>query len=150
MNYTIYADGLCEPNPGVGTWAFIAFDSTGREIAKDSGSAGAGVTNNVAEYRAVIEALVWCHEMDTDSVLILTDSQLVVNQLNGSWQVKSENIRSWYDNAKDLIEPHVKIEWVKGVDNKADELTRTAYEKETGLYPMPHTKGDWKAKLVKR
>jgi len=151
MKYTIYADGLAEPtNPGVATWGYIVFDEDGNEIHSDSGLTGMNHTNNAAEYHSVIEALVYCHEMDTDEFLILSDSQLVVKQLNGEWAVKSDNIRSWYDNAKDLIEPHVKIAWVKGVDNKADELTRLAYEKQTGLYPLPRTKGEWKAKLIKR
>lgn len=150
MKYTIYTDGLTEPNPGKSAWAFIVYDNDGNEVAQQSEFMGNNFTNNAAEYRAVIEALVWCHEKDTDEFLILSDSRLVVNQLNGEWQVKSNSIRSWYDNANDLIEPHVQIAWVKGTENKADELTRLAYEKETGLYPMPRTNGERYARLVKR
>lgn len=148
MKYLIHCDGIAEPNPGHGAWAFIVFDGTGQEVASKSGYIGSNVTNNVAEYRAVIEALVWCHELDEDECLIQTDSQLVVNQLNGSWQVKSDNLRSWYDNAKDLLEPHVRIEWVKGSDNKADELTRQEYMKATNLYPHPREKGQYKVKFT--
>lgn len=148
--YTIYCDGLCEPNPGVAVWAFIVFDERGIEWHRASGLVQ-GTTNNEAEYQAVIEALVWCHEL-ADEFLILTDSQLVVNQINGTWQVKAENLKSWYDNAKDLIEPdaNLTIAWVKGTENKADELTRTQYEIETGYYPMPRQKGDRYSKLITR
>jgi ribonuclease HI len=105
-------------------------------------------TNNTAEYAGIIEALVYCHEDDSNDYLILTDSQLAVKQLNGEWKVKSEKLRSWYDNAKDLIEPHVTIGWVKGSENKADGLTRLAYAEATGLYPHPRSKSDYRVKFT--
>ncbi len=148
MKYTIYADGIAEPNPGHAAWAFIVFDENGKEYSSWNNYIGNNITNNVAEYRAVIEALVWCHEKHDDECLILTDSQLVVKQLNGEWQVKSDNVRSWYDNAKDLMQPHVTLAWVKGTDNKADEMTRVAYMNATGLYPHPREKGQFKVKVT--
>jgi len=150
MRYEIHCDGLTEPNPGRGSWAFIVFNGLGDKVFQVSGMMVGGVTNNQSEYRSMIEALVWAHEKENDEIIIYSDSQLVVNQLNGSWQVKSDSIRSWYDNAKDLMESHVKIEWIKGLDNQADELTRLAYEKEMGLYPLPRQKGQFAATLIKR
>lgn len=151
MKYEIHTDGLTEPNPGPSSWAYIVFDQFGDEVHRESGMMVRNSTNNETEYRAMIEALVWAHERDEDEITIYSDSQLVVKQLNGEWQVKSDKIRSWYDNAKDLIEPHVNIDWIKGTDNQADLLTRCQYEESTGLYPMPRTsKGQWKAELVKR
>lgn len=151
MKYEIHCDGLTEPNPGPGSWAFIVFDEFGEEVESQSGMMPQNpCTNNQTEYRAMIEALVWAHERDEDEVVIYSDSQLVVKQLNGEWQVASDNIRSWYDNANDLIEPHVKIAWIPGKDNQADELTRMVYEAATGLYPMPRSKKQRKAQLVKR
>ena len=148
MKYLIHCDGITEPNPGKGAWAFIVFDGFGKEVTSKTGWMGDGVTNNETEYRAVIEALVWCHELDEDEFLIQTDSQLVVKQLSGEWQVHNPRVRSWYDNAKDLIEPHIQIEWIPGKDNRADELTRLAYMNETGLYPHPRTKTDFRVKFT--
>lgn len=150
MKYTIHADGICEPNPGKGAWAFVVFNDEDSQIVAKYDYAGDDRTNNQMEYLAVIEALVWCHEMDDDEFVIYSDSMLVVNQLNGRWDVKSDNVRSWFDNAFDLIQPNVQIKWVKGSENRADELTRVAYEKGTGLYPEPRQKGQWKAILVSR
>lgn len=147
MKYTIYADGLAEANPGHATWGFAVYEGDYLITAKN-GYIGDNFSNNVAEYCAVIEALVYAHEDDENQYEILTDSQLVVKQLNGEWQVKSDNIRSWYDNAKDLIEPHVTIGWVKGSENKADDLTRLAYAEATGLYPHPREKGSYKVKFT--
>lgn len=147
MKFTIYADGLCEPNPGKASWGYAVYHE-GALLTAKNGFMGDGKTNNQAEYMAVIEALVYCHEDDDNEYEILTDSQLVVNQLNGLWQVKSDSIRSWYDNAKDLIESHVTIGFVKGIDNRADELTRLAYAEATGLYPHPREKGQYKVKFT--
>ena len=148
MKYKIYCDGIAEDNPGHAAWAFIVFNDQDDEIISKFDYIGNNVTNNVADYRSVIEALAWCHEMDDDEFLILSDSQLVVNQLNGRWQVKSDNLKSWFDNAFDLIQPNVQIAWVKGTDNKADELTRLAYMGATGLYPHPREKGERFVKMT--
>lgn len=150
MKFTIYADGICEPNPGKGAWSFSVYDADGELVTAQNGFMSDNETNNTAEYRAIIEALVYCHEDDTNDYEILTDSQLVVKQLNGEWQVKSEKLRSWYDNAKDLLIDcsHVTVGWVKGSDNRADDLTRLAYAEATGLYPHPREKGQWQVKFT--
>ena len=146
MKYEIHADGICEPNPGLGAWAFVVFDENGKQIDAQYHFVGSGETNNTAEYRAVIEALVWAHELDQDEVVIKTDSKLVVEQLARRWNV-SDKMRSWWDNANDLIEPHVKIEWIPGAENKADYFTRRAYQLVTGIWPVPRVKKN-KSKIV--
>lgn len=151
MKYTIYCDGLAEPNPGGGSWGFVVFDEYNNKVIEQKGFVGWKQTNNEMEYRAVIEALVWCHEFENAEITIYTDSQLVVNQLNGAWQVHSPNLQGWFDNANDLFHRDTTtIAWVRGTENKADELTRLAYEEESGLYPMPRQKGQAKASMVKR
>ena len=148
MKYEIHADGICEPNPGLGAWAFVVFDENGKQLDAQYRFVGEGETNNTAEYRAVIEALVWSHELDQDEVVIKTDSMLVVNQLNGQWNV-SDKRRSWWDNARDLIEPHVRIEWIAGTENKADYFTRRAYQIGTGIWPQPRVKKTKQKILIK-
>lgn len=149
MKYTIYTDALCEPNPSdKATWAFVVYDAEDELVTSCQGAMVGSQTNNTAEYAAMIEALTYAHEDDSNDYEILTDSQLVVKQLSGEWQVKSENLRSWYDNAKDLIEPHITIGWVRGSENKADGLTRLAYAEATGLYPHPRTKSDYRVKFT--
>ncbi len=149
MKYVIYCDGLCEPNPSdKASWGYVVYDASCELVVARSGVMVGQQTNNTAEYAAIIEALVYCHEDDSNDYLILTDSQLAVKQLNGEWKVKSDKLRSWYDNAKDLIEPHVTIGWVKGTENKADGLTRLAYAEATGLYPHPRSKSDYHVKFT--
>ncbi len=97
MQMTIYADGLCEPrNPGgFACWAWVAFDNSGQEIANNRGCVGSGqgMTNNVAEYSAVLEAFRFASEsFYSKQVQFYTDSQLVVKQVNGEWSCNSPNL----------------------------------------------------------
>ena len=57
---TIYTDGFCEPNPGgFACWGWVAYDRAGKELQQDFGCLGYGdgMTNNRAEYEAVLQAL---------------------------------------------------------------------------------------------
>ena len=151
MKYTIYTDGLCEPNNGSpngkATWGFSVYDGD-KLVYANNGAMVGEQTNNTAEYAAMIGGLTYASADKENEYEILTDSLLVVNQLNGRWLVKSDRLQSWYDNAKDLIEPHITIGWVKGSENKADEWTRVAYGEVTGQYPLPRVKGSFKCKFI--
>ncbi len=50
-------------------------------------------TNNIAEYTAVIEALMWLTQHPADYIQFFLDSTLVVNQLNGLFKVKEPHLR---------------------------------------------------------
>lgn len=149
----IHADGICEPNPGKAAWAFIVFDETGEVFAKKNGYLGDGKTNNYAEYTAVGKAALWCVELACGShvdqtketkyeIEILSDSMLVVNQVNGSWECHDKRLCALRDCVKELFCLHggIALSWVRGTENQADVLTRHAYRDATGFYPMPRVK----------
>ena len=74
------------------------------------------ITNNQAEYLAVIEALLHAYEGD----VIYTDSQLVADQLQGEYEVQTENLFDLFHQADDLLtERDVKIEWIPREQNMA-------------------------------
>ena len=142
---TIHADGICEPNPGKAAWAFIVFDEAGEVLHEDKGYLGDDRTNNYAEYTAVGKAARWCVEFARGKQIeLLTDSQLVVNQVNGVWQCQKEQLQTLRDRVKELFEMHeyITLGWIKGTDNQADILTRHAYRDATGIFPLPRVK--WK------
>jgi ribonuclease HI len=131
---TIKCDGLCEPNPGgIGTWAFIVYDEDGNFVTEDYGVAleGEGATNNVAEYWAVIKAIEWLTEQDDEyEAEILSDSQLVVQQLNGKWACHKPHLMALYLTAYGLLEllNVCNFGWIPRSENQAaDALTRLAY-----------------------
>ena len=76
-------------------------------------------TNNDMEYEAVIYALTIAKDGDT----ILTDSQLVVNQLTKGWKVKARNLMVKYNHAKDLYEnKNISLLWIPRDENLAGKI----------------------------
>jgi ribonuclease HI len=73
-------------------------------------------TNNVREYEAVICALGQCGIGDE----ILTDSALVVNQVNGKWRVKEKHLQPLCDTARQMMnDKSAKLAWVPREENLA-------------------------------
>ena len=134
MALTIYCDGLCEPrNPGgYGCWAWIAFDEQGQELESCCGCLGHGptMTNNIAEYEAVIRALSWATEHGAIGVIVRTDSQLAVNQINGSWRINKPHLASLAEKARPLLTAlQGQLEWVPREQNtRADATSHKAYQ----------------------
>lgn len=135
----VYFDGLCQPvNPGgIACYAFVV-KSNGKIIHSDYGMAGEPFskdsTNNVAEYTALAKALEWlvASNLVSDKVVINSDSQLVVNQLEGNYKVKAKRIIPLYRQVLLLKRKFsdVEISWVPREKNReADRLTNIAYNK---------------------
>ena len=131
-------DGLCEPkNPGgVATYGFVITDDRGKVICEGKGVVGAGfmgddVTNNVAEYMALIRALECLKERGIkDKVIIMGDSQLVIKQLKGEYRVRSERMKPLYQKAKELLKGvDYELKWVpRRLNEYADRLSREAFK----------------------
>jgi len=94
---------------------------------------GDDVTNNVAEYTAVIKGLRWLYEngMEKEKVLVFGDSMLVIKQMNGEYSVNSGRIWPLYSEAMELAGKFfdVRFQWVpRSRNSEADGLSRRAYE----------------------
>jgi len=131
----VYVDGLCQPvNPGgVAAYGFVIYVD-GRRVHEASGVAAVGeeATNNVAEYAAIIGALEWLLERGyaDEEVVVRSDSQLAVRQLNGVYAVRSRRIRPLYERVVELAEKFgsIRFEWIPRERNlEADLLSREAY-----------------------
>jgi len=81
------------------------------------------VTHNEAEYRAVIAAL---EAVPTDVLIILySDSQLVVNQLNKTWAIKEEHLRKLAQHIWKIIAEKrliVRFKWIKRQENPVGKV----------------------------
>lgn len=131
-----YFDGLCEPvNPGgVATWG-IVISSGKKVIHRDSGLAcdpcSRNATNNYAEYIALIKAARYCLDHEMENVRFMGDSLLVVNQVNGLYRVKSQNIIQLHEQAVALLNrlKSYTLQWIPRKKNAmADNMSREAYE----------------------
>lgn len=130
----IWIDGLCEPiNPGGTACIGYVIKKDDVTIAEGCDVIGKheGMTNNVAEYTALIYALkeIKRLKLENEFLTIKSDSQLLVNQMNRKWAVKAPLIIPLYKIAKDLTNGlHYCMEWVPREENEeADKLTRLAY-----------------------
>jgi len=82
-----------------------------------------GISHNVGEYIAVIEALKEAVNRKLKAVEVYTDSLLVVEQVNCRWKVKQAHLLPYRDEARDgLIKLEGKLTWVGRDDNIAGRV----------------------------
>jgi len=137
---TLFFDGLCRPkNPGgVATYGYVIYKD-GKNVKSGHGviGSGAGMTNNVAEYSALKHAAEWvCRHGGDDEIVNKGDSQLVIHQMNGTWQVKSETSKTFVPEIRRLLEGRkTSFVWIPREQNaEADRISNIAYS-ESGREP---------------
>ena len=88
---TAYIDGGARGNPGpAGYGVYIQLpDGSIEELHGGLGIA----TNNVAEYRALVEGLRKAVELAVSEVEVVSDSELLVKQMRGDYRVKNAALR---------------------------------------------------------
>jgi ribonuclease HI len=97
----IFTDGGAEPNPGPGGIGVVIRDRQGETVTTISRSVGR-VTNNQAEYMAVITALEKALSLGFDEVEMRADSELIVRQINGRYKVRNSNLKPLYQKVVQL------------------------------------------------
>lgn len=102
----IFCDGLCEiRNPGgTATYGFVVYQDQ-EKIYEECGvvAKGQSATNNVAEYTAGIRAVEWIRKsgLDKEKILLMSDSQLLIRQLQGIYSVRSPRIYPLWKRVKE-------------------------------------------------
>jgi ribonuclease HI len=143
---TIYFDGLCRPrNPGgVATYGYLVYKD-GKKVRNGNGviGSGTGMTNNVAEYSALKHAAEWAvQHCPDDEIVIKGDSQLVIHQMSGTWQVHSETSKKFVPEIRRLLEGRkTRFVWIPREQNaEADLLSNLAYS-QAGKEPADTPSG---------
>ncbi|MCC6961745.1 MAG: ribonuclease HI family protein [candidate division Zixibacteria bacterium] len=106
----IYTDGASRNNPGKGSGAFI-FVLKDDIICSDAQYFG-DITNNQAEYKALIMALDRVIEFTRWHIRIHSDSELLIKQMSGDWRVKEPMLKELYREAGELEKGIQKIEYL--------------------------------------
>jgi ribonuclease HI len=87
----LYCDGASKGNPGhAGTGAVLIIDENKITLSEYIGIA----TNNIAEYKALLQGLYEARRQSVTNIEIFTDSELLAKQINGVYKVKSPNLQS--------------------------------------------------------
>ena len=106
----LHFDGGSRGNPGPGYGSYV-LTRDGQEVHRCRLSLGPRLTNNEAEYRALIaglaDALNWLagHQLDParETIEVRGDSQLVIRQLQGTWKAREPRLAALRDRALGLL-----------------------------------------------
>ena len=123
----IHIDGASRGNPGEAGFGIHVSDAQGQERAALYGYLGRA-SNNVAEYQALIHALRWALQQGERRVLVFSDSELVVRQVEGRYKVKHPDMIPLHREATALLRrfetasvSHVRREKNRDADRLANQ-----------------------------
>ena len=128
--YKVFCDGASRSNPGEAAIG-VSIQENGDEIHTISEAIGIA-SNNVAEYKSLIFALQYSLENNYLNLEIFLDSKLVVEQINGNFKVKSDNLKKLNSDALNLLKKFdsISIKHIYREQNKrADQLANMALDK---------------------
>jgi len=126
----LYVDGASRGNPGEAGAGFYLVDEEGNEILRGMRFLGS-MTNNAAEYQALILGLRETLGIGGTSIEIYTDSELVAKQVKGIYTVKNKRLRRLYREAVKLLDKFHRSEVIsiRREDNReADRLANEAID----------------------
>ncbi len=132
MELVVHVDGGARGNPGP-AGAGVVVRTVAGEAIHEAGYFLGSQTNNVAEYVALIRALERIGSVPATSVTIHSDSELLVRQLTGDYQVKAPNLKVLYEQVQRLLLrlPRWQIRHVRREQNRrADELANLAMDEK--------------------
>ncbi|HTY43886.1 MAG TPA: ribonuclease HI family protein [Patescibacteria group bacterium] len=97
------SDGGSKGNPGPGAIGVIVRDDN-KILISYSAKIGKFVTNNIAEYEALIKALELAQRVTKDELTCFLDSELVVRQLLGEYKVSNPKLMPLFLKVQKLQE----------------------------------------------
>jgi len=113
-------DGGARGNPGPAAYGYVLEDEDGTVLDARGETIGVA-TNNVAEYRALIAGLEKAVELSIDELEVISDSELLVKQMQGEYRVKNEALRELNDEANFLEKKLGRVRY-KAVRREHNEL----------------------------
>ena len=132
--FTAHCDGGSRGNPGPSGYGAVIQDPQGHTVARLSQFLGTQ-TNNYAEYQGLLAVLDWAIRNGASRLKVVSDSELMVNQMKGRYKVSSPALRPLFDQAKLLSKKLEKFEithTLRGGNKEADRLANEAMDKGQG------------------
>ena len=134
MKLKTYTDGGARGNPGPAAIGVLICDS-GDEIIAEHGEAIGEATNNVAEYRALLDGLKRAMEIGATELECFLDSELVVKQMRGEYKLKNFALQKLHDEAEKIARALHKVSYhhlrrEAGKMPRADQLVNWALDQK--------------------
>lgn len=128
--FTLYTDGGARGNPGPAGAGALLLGPDGAEVEAISAYLGE-MTNNQAEYRALLLGLQAAVDNGVQALDVRMDSELIVKQMNGEYKVKHPEMKVLHSQARQLV---AKIDTVsfnhirRELNGDADALVNQAID----------------------
>ena len=129
-----HCDGGARGNPGPAGFGAVLVDSAGVPLAELSEFLGFR-TNNFAEYSGLLAVLDWALRNGHSRMRVVSDSELMVKQIQGKYKVNSPDLRPLYEEAKRRITQLEGFEIQHALRHKnkvADRLANEAMDRGMG------------------
>ena len=125
MKVIVHVDGGARGNPGPAGFGALIQDAEGRVLAELSEFLGIQ-TNNFAEYSGLLATLDFALGHGYQRLRVISDSELMVKQVQGKYKVKSPGLRPLYEQAKQKIARLEGFEIVHALRHKNKDADRLA------------------------
>jgi probable phosphoglycerate mutase len=132
--YTAHCDGGSRGNPGPAGYGAVVEDAGGSVVARLSDYLGRQ-TNNYAEYSGLLAVLEWALEHGARQLRVVSDSELMVNQMKGRYKVGSPGLRPLWEEAKRRAAKLDRFEMrhtLRAGNQEADRLANEAMDRGMG------------------
>ena len=130
MKARLSTDGGSRGNPGPAAYGYV-LESDDGHVLDARGEAIGTATNNVAEYRGLIAGLESAVERGVAELEVISDSELLVKQMQGEYRVKNETLRELQREAAELASQLSRVTYtaVRRAHNElADRLVNEALD----------------------
>jgi ribonuclease H / adenosylcobalamin/alpha-ribazole phosphatase len=101
MKARLSTDGGARGNPGPAAYGYVLEADDGDVLAAHGERIGRA-TNNVAEYSGLVAGMRKAAELGVTELDVVSDSELLVKQMQGEYRVKNEALRALWEDATDL------------------------------------------------
>ncbi len=102
MTIHAFTDGASRGNPGESGIGIVLKDEKGKTLSSVFGYIGKA-TNNIAEYTALITCLKVVRQQECKRLVIHSDSELLVRQMEGTYKIKEPRLKKLSQEARGLI-----------------------------------------------
>jgi ribonuclease HI len=128
----VYSDGAARGNPGLAGAGAVLVEPSGRVVERLGKFLGVQ-TNNYAEYMGLLLGLKRAKDLGVQEVEVFADSELMIRQLNGTYQVKSPSLRPLYEEVLELLNQFGRFKLVhvpREMNAMADEMSNRAIDEK--------------------
>ncbi len=137
MKIIINTDGASRGNPGIGSVGIVISNEKGEILKKYGEYLGERITNNEAEYEAVIfsfkkmKLLFGKDKVKNIEIEFRSDSELLVNQMNGKYKISEKHLQDLFMIIWNLKTEFGKVDFVhipRERNKEADALANQALD----------------------